>query len=789
MKRNVFWAWMMLPVALLLPSCQDDTENVFPVEDAVVVLSDTRVEIGSEGRYYSINASASDSLFAVRVATDAGWIHLNADSLSSEGNIRFYVEPNGDTRGREADIVFRLGNHTQQVVATVYQRSEAEESGNALPGDSLTRRSRVGYGYDMLVDFMDLKSVTLPILDYGKLKEQEAAWGTIIAEEGRSVQDLDIYCSSSIEDMASWMTQRSTSHLNVIFYNQTIEKFRKISEHSLDQRTFGFGSLQKTVATRYVDEGKLESIIRQGKDIFSADFREIYDKVNTSATQEDVETLVRQFGTHLVVHADLGGRLDYMVNFKSMEVSRVSAEKYLKYKYGKLVYSSETEEVTEYISDSDGFLDYVIYGGADEMVASLDGAQTVKDRYAQLDPALLGGWLGSIKSTVPGSLALVDCRLLPIWSLFTSPEARRQIINHILKLAYSEGGEVGERLRLLSLDNYYRFAVTDGMKEFATGKDATLVRLLYFDGVPKVEICNEYVPELRGDRRITVFYPIYKEQTNIRRGIFLGDDENPPSEVMFDRMGGCYVRPLEGYQRGSKINTLYYIDGAFYTHDFGLEIKDVRMEAEDHYMYFKGFGDTADEVAYPVVKIGPGYWTRQNMKERMEFGEPIPDDPYGGYYLHEELLDGMLYAGIFYGNSNAFRENNPGLFDDSTDADGNRIRWFVPRVSDIRTLENYIGHNCKVLFPSQQSGFEVQFAGYYGDSDDLNKGNYMGGYDLRYVGKYCFIAAKGGMVGTGEALVLSPDYTLKRCEINKVKDNLYPIRPYRSSFYKYETKR
>lgn len=184
--------------------------------------------------------------------------------------------------------------------------------------------------------------------------------------------------------------------------------------------------------------------------------------------------------------------------------------------------------------------------------------------------------------------------------------------------------------------------MTDDILKFGQSNSSTLVKVGYHNQIPKVEICNEYVPEIRGDQRVNVIYPIYKEQTNIRRGIFIGDKSTPPSEVMFDNVGGCYVRPLEGYRIGDKLSELYYIDGAFYTTNMGIDISDVKLKFQDHYIDFEGGSK------YAVVKIGSGYWTRQNIKDELEFGEPVdPDDPNCYDYNTYEVTEMVCCMPIF----------------------------------------------------------------------------------------------------------------------------------------------
>lgn len=772
--------------ALGLAACSsdDDTPQVDPPleQQGPVTLDELEVDIASDGRYYSVSASAAtaDSLALVRATTDADWIELDADTLNAAGTLLFYVQPNEGAQSRDGVITLRIADVETPSILRVHQHSQAEDDDNAVPGGALTRQSRVGYGYNMLMDYMDPKSVTEPVFDYQKLVQAEQTWGTIIAEEGRAQQGLSVKATYSIEEMTAFLSEQTTTETKFLCWSKKVEKFKKVSEYKLDQRTYGYSSLFKTVATRYIDEGKMEAILRSGGDIFTADFRKLFDPVDKSPTKENVAALVKKFGTHVVIYTDLGGRLDYSVNFSSEETSRESVERYLKYKNGSKSQDNQSYEASHSIVNNGG-LAFDIYGGTDAAVNALTGNNSTKDPFAQVDQGLLGQWLNSIQPSNPQSVSLVRCVLLPIWQLMTNPTARSQTISYILKMARQEGGDVGKRIEDLSLDHYYKFDITSNMQNWSSDTKSTLVRVAYFDNLPKVEICNEYVPELRGDQRITIFYPIYQGRSNIRRGIFPGDGQNAPAEVMFDTQGGCYVRPLDGYKPGDRLTTLYYIDGAFYTHNMGIEIPQVSMSLRDYKVSLAGGGNN-----YAVVKIGPGYWFRYNITGLMDFGKPYSmSDPQSEVDPLEERYNGMLYTNVFWGNSPAYRWNNPGMFDDDLDELGNRIHWYVPRVQDIQVLQTYLGQNTKALFPGMQSGFEAQFAGYYGEYDDLAGGS-ESFYGMHYYNEYCFIISKEQSRESGKALVLSPDYTLRLTDANRERDNWYPIRAYRSSYFKYE---
>ena len=85
----------------------------------------------------------------------------------------------------------------------------------------------------------------------------EQIWGSIIAQEGRSIENFKLHCAYNIEDMASWLSEQSTTETKILFYNKKVQKFKQISEVSERQQTYGYSSIEKIVATRFLDEGKI----------------------------------------------------------------------------------------------------------------------------------------------------------------------------------------------------------------------------------------------------------------------------------------------------------------------------------------------------------------------------------------------------------------------------------------------------------------------------------------------------------------------------------------------------
>jgi hypothetical protein len=782
MKRIISsYSILILTAVCLLSSCFEKPER--PDQENAIITSEQDIDISYLGRYYNITVqlNSQDLNYNEFLATtDCSWIKLEADTVSRNGRLTFYVDPNDNTRSREGVINIQLRNPSpsRQINAqvTVNQRSLSQEDSNSLPDDSIGRKARVGFGYDMTMDYMDPKSVTEPILDYDKLLQAELKWGTVISQEGRAMQSLDLHSSYSVEEMSMWMSKQTTTEVKFLFCNKSVTKFESTHEYDLSQQSFGYSSLTKVVATRYLDEGKVQSIIREGQDIFTNAFRDLYDQVNDNPTRENVKKLVSKYGTHMVIYSDLGGRLDYSVNFKSEETSKEEINRYMKYKNGDAQESWENKETSHSICNTKDGLHFDIYGGTDEAVSSLIKHPNTKDPYSQIDEVELGNWLKSIDPDNPQSVSLVRCLLQPIWQLFTNEKARTEIINHILEIAYYEAGNVGERLQELSLDNYYRFTVTDEMESFSESPDSTFAKVVYYDKLPKVEICHEYVPELRSDRRINIYYPIFRNRTNIRRGIFIGDGDNPPSEVTFDKAGGCYIRPLDGFHPGDIITTLYYIDGAFYSNSLGINIPDYKMEVRNEWVRIPLHDP------YPIVKIGPGFWVRRNADKELGFGErySITD-----WHYQEVVLRNVLYANIFDPrNPLAYKCYDLGSEEAQIGTIPDGI-WYLPTQKDLDALIKYVGNNPKSLFKHQQTGFEATFDGCMMYHDFIS-GKELDDRILCYRGEKCFIPFKNtrdDKTTGGSALMLSTDYSVEICPIDKEYKNWYPVRLYRNSGY------
>ena len=794
--------YLLLMVLLALASCREDNPPL-PTVAWSITMDDNVVECYE--RYYSLYAIQSGDVDTTLVlSTTADWLTLMADTLPGDGILQIHTEANTEVKGRTADIVVTsTTNPEHSALLTIYQRGLGDYDDNSTDTDPLSDY-RVGWGFNAFEEYKSLNSLRGKVIDPALLAafDSDTTFHSL-QEVVRGREEFNIYTSHSLQEMSSVLTKTMTSETSFLGVKKTTQRYSKICTNDVKEQACAYARLQKTVATRSIDAGALLYLVGLNDGItpdrlpFTDGFRAKYDDIiqtaNPSQRDELIKEMIDTFGTHLIVEASVGCMLDLVLTFEKQNSYdfEKTAEETCKKIFGRSSgnqSASTSEHTTCNINNSNAFQ---IKGGSTASKEALQDSISKMTTASQLSSDIVMNWLSGVSSSSlhneeeRKNLDVVDFRFIPIWKLFADNSVQSRIQEYVMEM--SERSDCAFTDYELSTDNYcidlrMDTQTTERMSSFKNENEETLVRIARVNGVPILEIANEYVPKIRSDRRIIVYYPILKGRTRLGQGLFPGDGEgNRPAMLTFSN-GEVYVNPIDGYGSYDVITKMYYIHGNLYESNYGV-VKETPTEVKVSDEWFVVWGKK-----FPIVKIGEGYWTRKDVDESLEFGKPRdPNDENCEYDVLEDTINGVLYANIFWGNSYRFRYNHPGLFSAEEDpfVSGKRIHWYLPKIEDIRNMEEYIGKNCKALFMGQISGFDAQFNGYYGKYDDLNGGKkYPNGYKVRYKGEYSFIASKEAQ-DVGEALILSPQYTLQRVSINKATSNMYPVRPFRTSYYTY----
>lgn len=798
--RKTFTLIILLAAMSAFFSCSDD--NFAPSgtgQTGSLTLSESEVTLPAKGRYYTINVGTNgNDISNMTVRTGADWIEIESDTVYRDGSIEFYTGDNDSIMSRTATITVTAPSG-ETTVCTVTQKGLGDDESNSTDDAYFY----VGYGYNIFKDYMNTKSLCTPIIDNDKAASLNSG-KPIVQKNLRSKEKVDYITANSLYEMSELLTkQQDKSTSNMLGSTKTVSRFESNGSTTQGAERYCYMSFKRTAGSASMDYSVLQQMIENGRDVFTPEFREAYDKVVANPTTRNVDDLLNRFGTHMVTYTEIGGAMDLTVNFSYEAKGEINmrAEDFANY-----FFKHEPSDFTKPGTNSiDGITSNISVGGTFNITGGSDEAQQriiqslYDNSYNGIDQAALQNWLTSLEcpslddqqAIRDANITPVNFQLVPVWSLF--PNNLRSIFLE-RATAMSKQSENKNFSDWTAGTDVYAFKISGAQfMNFGNGSDQTLVRVVYASNSnssnmqPVLEICNEYVPTIRGDKRINVVYAIRNGRTFHGAGLFPGDGEgNPPAWLTFSD-GQVYVKPIVGKSGTDILDSVFYIHGNIYDNNLGIRMHDPYFKKTvDQKLTLTGY-ETQETETYPIVKIGSGYWTRRNINVPMGFGAPIdPTNSESSYYIYEskdETTGDRLYACVFKGNDPIFIEDNNKVYD-VYNTDDVPTKWHIPQTQDAYNMRDYLGNNLKALFNGQATGFDAQFWGNYSKYDDLNDGHEFEYYELHYVNEYCFISFKNNS-SSATALAISKDYTLRTLpSITNVR-NLYPIRLFRNSNYKY----
>ena len=792
------YAALLFLLLVGLTGCHDHDDDLVDVAGWTVAWEDggKEADIDLYGRYYSlytVTTGKPDS--TLTIATNADWLTVISTTLPADGIIQVLAEPNKDGKARTADIIVRSNSHPeQQTVLTIRQRGLGDDRTNDGDDPDPLSDFRVGWGFNAFEEYKSLNSQRGHIIDAVRLGrfDSDTTFHSM-QETVRAVESFQVISAWSLQEMSMKLTKEMTSQTDILVVKKTTHRFSEVTKHSVSEQACSYARLQKTVVTRSMDEGALRYLVKEKgvTDLpFTDSFRKAYNKVlNSSGVQREnaIRELIDNYGTHLIISASAGCKMDLCLTFEksSNYEFEKETEETSKKVFGRTKKTSNTKTSEHLTSDLSNQNSIQVSGGSDATRTRLLGTIKTLTNSKVLDGDLVVSWLASVSpndlndASRRKNLDVVDFRFMPIWELFADADAKANVQSYIM--AMSSRSDCDFTDLELGIDNYVIDLKDANLAKFGTASNASLVRVARdkVRGTPLLQVCEEYVPKVRSDRRIVVYYPILEGRARIGQGVFRGDGDYPPAMLTFSE-GEVYVDPIDDYGMGDILDTLYYVHGNLYSNSFGIAMQNIELKTTNEVFRI-------DKISTPILKIGSGYWTRRNVNESLWFGVPWDvNNPNGGFNIYEQIKDSMLFANVFYGNAPEFRERYPGLFDDEEDEQTREaIHWYGPKSQDLEQLHDYIGKNVKSLFKGQVSGFDAQFVGYWGSYDAFDPTKTYGTAAYHYAGDYCFIPAKNSPYD-GHVMAVGANYTTRILTIDSNRANWYPIRAFRTSYFTYK---
>lgn len=774
MIRKIKFSVMAVAILSVLTACSDHDIPVSPYEPGQIVADVAEIRLPIRASYHQVKVDAANDIPAgVSVSSDQNWIELIADTVSADGYVEIHVERNEDATGRHGTLTIGDPNDGG-VMIPVYQCGPNDDDNNG------GLNCYAGCGYNIFNEINSETSICFPVIDYD---HATAIDPMIVQTVARNVQDVKTTTSNSLVEMSELMThsvEKTSSGLKG--GKKTIMRFEEqTGKTKVDETGFAYINLQRVSACSSLDISKVMYYMDNGElEILTPEFRKQYDAIISNPTRGNVFELFKEFGTHIVTYVDLGGSMDIAVSFNKTMIGTLNmrADDFRQYFFNSepsdYTLNNQIQGLSTSVSDKGTFK---IAGGTKETRdAIISDCKTM----GHINPDHIQRWAETLPKRefmnpkVLELLSPVNVQLVPIWSLFPP-----RLANLFFECAIQESQKSTNAINdaKAGLDNY-GFKITNAdFMNFNDNADESLVRVVYANqndmtnAGPVLEICNEYIPVLKGNERVTVIYPIRNGSPFHGTGLYPGDGYGcGPAWLTFSE-GDVYVMPVEGTNPNTRIDSVYYLHGNIYLTSFGLNLH------RDFKMGWKAKGI----IGLPIVKIGSGYWTRRNINQSIASGYYRR----GVFMNREQEINKEVWVQV---NSETNPQKAPsGVGKKKNEIYNQPALWYYPTNHDRDNLTKYIGYETRHLLKGQLTGFDAQFEGFYGDGgiDGVREHASHEPTSIYNTNK-CYLIFKNSIDATkGTALALDGNYRWSTIELG-TKNNWFPLRLFRTSYYRYD---
>ncbi len=622
-------AVVMLTVFTML-ACHDHPMEggEYVMGDSVFAVCDNPMVINCEPDKHAIYVQSRGNGWIC--SNNCEWLRLHTTSGEGDQYVDFEVDKNFNPFARVTFIYLYDKDEPEKYKYIVQVRQEGYLNWlNSTLTDDMLKKHRMGYGYDITGDYMNESSFSeKPIVNYSRIVSRENVVGDIITEDRRFVEEIEEFSGATLTEMASKMYTYNMDESSFAGCGKTSSTTAELFTNKTAEEECGVVRLKQIVTSRTIDFGMLMSqnlsTTDVGNSLLEAEFCEAVNNLK----DDNYVDFFKDYGTHLVVSADLGGSLELFVtvNRKSVSTTKESVRSVAKKVFGKTVSSSSTEEKYQ---DSNTSIDYKaelkVFGGNDEGIRECVKEKEVR----QIPEEVLSKWQQSIKlntdknadGNVVYNAALVDCRLIPLYELLQNEELKAKVKTYTLR--YVSDSPPTER----DEQAHGYFDVKDALAEWdKNGSDGQHQRVMKIGDV--AVICKEYVPCIRGDKPCVVAYPMVNGYPFLYCGTFIGDEENRPGAVHW--VGNqCYYEPndsvcFEDSRFRSMFNAETHALERVYLYWSGVQVVPNRFDGLGRKFDCKvgtfdigAFSANKDNQGHdyvPLVKVGPNFWTEKGVR-------------------------------------------------------------------------------------------------------------------------------------------------------------------------------
>lgn len=443
-----------------------------------------------------------------------------------------------------------LGKETEDYYWHTRTRSEVEQ-------ETMLRNHGVGFSYDAIYgEKCDVGSVRCQVLNLNMLKEED-----VYRQNNEGKSDLKRTCSHSFAEYFHNTNFSANVSGRIPLYRGSYSKIYSLFEHALDTCLTFTTVHTEIVCQKYIEmESWPNTLDEFGEVCLSDNFLYALEKIKASNVENVavVDSFINIFGTHVIVDAAIGGKLQLDITTERKNVQTFANEKTVTEHslniFFKKIESSTTDTeqklVRQLLGNSQLYLS--IIGGDLSIFNTLIAYPSPDNGFAT--EVNLNKWTESVKldedRVWDNKCEIIDMEVAPIWEFIPDPTTAAKVKARIIATAPTMQELYGNRNFLNVSFSARPTAVTTILGGKNQRFDSPWVVDVIAANRRVATICKEWVPEIDLQNSVQVAYPIYENRMQMEAGLCIHNGNVYQVKWLYDRFE---VNKLDVQPTGEKI--------------------------------------------------------------------------------------------------------------------------------------------------------------------------------------------------------------------------------------------
>lgn len=496
-----------------------------------------------------------------------------ADFLMPIGTQHLYVEQNDDRQWRTATVTVTRADGTQQEITLA--QPPASRAASEDIHRSFLRHYAVGYSYEAVGgEYCNLNYVRCQLLNRMVVDEVEKeTLLPLIVVEPINVTKASSHVYRSFVDYAQNTNFMASAKGEILF------AFK--GDANLKLHAFEDGSIETYILhdervlpmARYsLQADNVANLVQEYPNMLTSSFRRVLKELAETSVGDwrAIDEFLETYGTHVVIDAELGARLDLDVQVEThkfhQEINEdVLAEVAIATMFNAHFSESKEESYWEVLRNCKCRMEVI--GGDLNILDNIIGMTTFSNDDIHISPEDLSRWMNSVyyndNDLENSNVEMTNMMVAPIWDLVGDKALKERIKARVYSNSNTMQKLLGNR-NFINVKIPYsttKYECRVGNKKYTfNNPDVTDI---IASGRHVATICLETVPPIAGNTKVRVVYPIYEGHVKLANGLCVHNGhvyrvEWSKNKVAVEDLGEKYSESFDGniYMNSGVLSTL-----------------------------------------------------------------------------------------------------------------------------------------------------------------------------------------------------------------------------------------